>query len=229
MANQTVKKKISEIDTAELPQRIKGLRKALGITQRQLAEGLSVSQGAVAQWEGGDVIPETKHLSRMAQLGGIDDELRAWLLAAAGVKVPESADDEGQMLRIPLFRDAVAAGSARVIDESEHEWLSVPRNLMQGGKIVALWVKGDSMYPLIMTGHLVFVDIADRDPHKLVEKMVAAREGNGVTIKWLRRDGNLFVLVPQRTSRNNPVRVFKAGDDVGIVGRVVKWIGEPPK
>ncbi|MCU1308251.1 MAG: putative prophage repressor, partial [Acidobacteriaceae bacterium] len=231
LTNNVVKKKNSGLIATELPLKIKGLRTvALRLTQGAMAKAVGVSQGAVAQWEGGTAFPEPKYLVKMAEMA-TDPADSQWFMRAAGI--PEKAGPEersSDLLEIPLFRDAAAAGTARVIDESEIEsYISVPRQFMRGGKIVALKVKGDSMSPLILENHVVFVDVNDRDPRRLVEKMVAARDDGGVTIKWLRQDGAQFVLVPQHTAKRNRVRVFKAEDDVGIVGRVVKWIGEPPK
>jgi SOS-response transcriptional repressor LexA len=73
----------------------------------------------------------------------------------------------------------------------------------------------------------VIIDAAQHDPKKLVGQMVAAREGDGVTIKWLRKDKNDYLLVPQHVSPKFPVRIMRDEDDWSVVGVVVKWIGYP--
>jgi SOS-response transcriptional repressor LexA len=83
------------------------------------------------------------------------------------------------------------------------------------------------MAPIINDGYVIVVDAAQRDPRKLVGKMVAAREDDGVTIKWLRKDKDAYLLVPQHVSPRIPVKIMRAEDDWGIVGVVVKWIGYP--
>jgi SOS-response transcriptional repressor LexA len=83
------------------------------------------------------------------------------------------------------------------------------------------------MSPIIGDGYIVIIDTSRRDPKKLIERMVAAREGDGVTIKWLRSDNGTFLLVPQHVTPRHQVRVMRADGDFSIVGEVVKWIGQP--
>ena len=45
------------------------LRTAIGLTQRGLADLLSVSQRAVAEWEAGSSYPKTEHLKQVIALG----------------------------------------------------------------------------------------------------------------------------------------------------------------
>ena len=96
-----------------------------------------------------------------------------------------------------------------------------------GGKLRAFRVSGDSMAPIVNDGYIVVVDVAQQDPKRLTEHMVAAREGDGVTIKWLRKDKDVYLLVPQHVSPRIPVRIMRQEDDWGIVGVVLKWIGYP--
>ena len=84
------------------------------------------------------------------------------------------------------------------------------------------------MAPVVGDGYIVIVDVSRRDPKKLVERMVAAREGDGVTIKWLRRDGDTYLLVPQHVTPRHQVRIMRQEGDFSIVGEVIKWIGQPP-
>jgi hypothetical protein len=58
----------------------------------------------------------------------------------------------------------------------------------------------------------VLIDLTQKDPKRLVNDMVAARDAEGgVTIKWLRKIGNYYMLVPQHTSAAPPA----ANDRVG--------------
>lgn len=53
-------------------------RKAAGITQEQVAAALNVTQGAVSQWERGEVLPTIPNLVKLARLLGctVDDLMR---------------------------------------------------------------------------------------------------------------------------------------------------------
>ena len=82
------------------------------------------------------------------------------------------------------------------------------------------------MSPMLEEGYIALIDVAQKTAGKLIGRMVAAREEDGITIKWLRREGDLYLLVPQNA--RHPIRVIKPDGDFSIVGKVVKWIGEPP-
>lgn len=49
---------------------LRSLREKTGLTQEQVAKDLSVTQGAVSQWERGETFPQTKFLVALAKLYG---------------------------------------------------------------------------------------------------------------------------------------------------------------
>ena len=231
-------------------QRIKDLRAKLGLNQTDFAKQLDTDQGSISKWEGGKVVPTPDALVRMASLADGVDKL--FFLTNAGVPseyfdgekmVPElemaaervvsraCGQKVGQEpIWVPLYKDAVAAGEPRQVLDDIEDWIPVTKRLMPpGSDLRAVHVSGDSMAPIICDGYVVIVDAARQDPRHLVGRMIAAREGDGVTIKWLRKDRDLYLLVPQHTSQRFPVRVMREGDDWGIVGAVVKWFGYPPQ
>jgi SOS-response transcriptional repressor LexA len=218
-------------DRAEMAQRIKTLRKVLGLTQHGFAATFGKTQSAVARWETGRDEPGPSVLIKMGDLAAPEE--RKWWYERAGVSRDEVEPKATNLKGVPLLRDAVAAGMGRSVDESavESHW-ELPRDWFPpGSRIVALKVVGSSMAPIVQEGYIVLVDVADRSIKKLIGQMVAAREGDGVTLKWLRKEGKFLQLVPQHTSRDHPVRIIEPGEEseFGIVGRVVKWIGMPPK
>ena len=60
---------MNQIKTGEL---IRQLRTASGLTQRELAERLSVSDKAVSKWECGNGSPDISLLSELAEVFGTD-------------------------------------------------------------------------------------------------------------------------------------------------------------
>lgn len=50
-----------------LGQRIAHQRRAVCLTQEQLAQRLGLTQGAIARWESGDTVPALRHRMRLAQ------------------------------------------------------------------------------------------------------------------------------------------------------------------
>ena len=194
-------------------------------SQTQLAQALGVSQGNIAKWENGKLKPPGHILALLARLA--PEEESAWWLAQAGVKLEHFSVVESEDRTIPVLKDAAAAGTARVINDAEIDYkLNLPRHIVpRGGKLVGLKVKGDSMSPILEDGYIVLVDVSQRDPEKLIDRIVAASNGDGVTLKWLRRYEDTYMLVPQNASSRHPVRIIRGHGDWSIIGEVVKWIG----
>ena len=131
---------------------------------------------------------------------------------------------------VPLLRDPAAAGSPLAVRDGDVEQIiQLPRQwLPRGGKLFALRVSGDSMSPILLDGHVVIVDVSKNEAAKLVQHMVAARDSDGVTIKWLRKEADIYMLVAQHTAPEYGVRFLKPLGDFDLVGEVVMWIGQPP-
>ncbi len=155
-----------------------------------------------------------------------DDE-RVWWYEQAGVEpVQATADRE-----IPVLKDAAAAGTPRAINDKEIDYtIKLPKNVIPaGGKLVGIPIEGDSMSPILETGYIAFIDATPRSLEKMAGKMVAARDSDGVTVKWLRKQSkDLYLLVPQHTSPRHQVQVVQKDGDWSIVGEVITWIGFPP-
>jgi SOS-response transcriptional repressor LexA len=225
------RKRISPSELQSLARKIKELRVGLAITQVQLAEKCSVKQATVARWEKGQDRPPGQALIVMGRLAGEPDKW--WWFQEAGLQDADfgSLQSESRYALIPLLKDSIAAGIGRIVTESEIDnYLTFPKEWMpQRTSLTALKVRGDSMSPIIESGYIVLVDTSQRDPKSLIGDMVVAREGDALTVKWLRKEASFYQLVPQHTSIRHPVRILTEGQDFGIVGKVVKWIGEPPK
>lgn len=133
------------------------------------------------------------------------------------------------MRAIPVLRDAAAAGTARVVDEREIEYtLILPRQMLRSASnIVGVKIYGDSMSPVLEANYIALIDCSRRNAIDLINKIVAARDGDGITVKWLRREDGFYLLVPENTDLRHPIKVLKAEADCSIVGEVVKWIGTP--
>lgn len=51
---------------------IRNRRKAIKMSQEELAKALGVTQGNVSQWENGDSMPRINKLEKLAEVLGID-------------------------------------------------------------------------------------------------------------------------------------------------------------
>jgi SOS-response transcriptional repressor LexA len=210
--------------------RFKGLRQNRGLSQSQIGEMLGVSQGQVAKWEKGDQTPSSAAFWKISQM--CDEVEKEYWKKLAGPRDVEYVPTHSAVAILPLLRDAAAAGTPRAVNEQEiEERFEIPKKwLPSNGKYYAVRVFGDSMAPVLLDGHIVVVDIARREATQLVRSMVMARdEDGGVTIKWMRKAGLIFSLVPQNTSQDYDVQYLKPHGPFELVGEVVMWIGTPPK
>jgi SOS-response transcriptional repressor LexA len=233
----------------EVRDRIRALRKRLGLDQIPFAQLLGLTQSAVSKWERGLAEPSAEVYGKLSRLCKDDEEARFFKERLMGSSpellrmVDEMSQKKGsniprqkftpeevtsETVAIPLLKDAAAAGLPRLIQEREiAEKLLLPRKWFPDAQAVrCIRVKGDSMSPILEDDYIVAIDTTQADPRKLVGQMVAAGDPEGgVTVKWLRRTGSNLILVPQHTSvRHNPV-VLEPG--WRIIGRVLFWIGKP--
>jgi SOS-response transcriptional repressor LexA len=227
LVNKIIPFRNKSMSTNQIAEGVHRVRKALGYTQTQFAQALGVSQANVAKWESGKLNPPGQIFAAIARMA--PEEEQAWWMKLAGVVQMQPPEDE-VMRTIPLLRDSSAVGTPRSGAQAEIEaMLSLPRFMLpRGGKITAFHVKGNAMAPYIHDGYIVLVDETQRDPGKLVNKMIAARDDEGVSVKWLRQDVGYYLLVPERVTAKTPVRVLKKEDGWGILGAVVKLLGDPP-
>lgn len=75
-----------------LQQKLKYLRKQMGISQLELAEKLKVSRQAVSGWEAGRSKPSTENLQCMGKLYSVSLE---YLLDDDGHELPQKKEDQG--------------------------------------------------------------------------------------------------------------------------------------
>lgn len=72
-----------------ISQNIQAARKALGLTQEDLANRLSVARQTVAKWESGESLPGLENAYALAKLLGVSvDDLIAHNKAATGYPIP---------------------------------------------------------------------------------------------------------------------------------------------
>jgi SOS-response transcriptional repressor LexA len=108
------------------------------------------------------------------------------------------------------------------------EFLTLPAHWFKDeSELCAVMDSGSSMEPIINDQSIVIIDTLHKHPRDLVGSMVAVRHTLGVAVKWLRRNANVYLLMPQQASADDPVIVLRPKSDLSVIGRVVKWIGTP--
>lgn len=220
-------------------------------TQVEFARLCSVSQVAVSRWESGIDQPTSSAYARLAMLAG--ESYRGYFSDLSGLppqypggekwfqrteglavsRVPgfirqkEPIVEENR--KIPFLRDAALAGTPMGTDQQFiAEFLTLPAHWFKDeSELCAVMVSGSSMEPIINDQSIVIIDTLHKHPRDLVGSMVAVRHNDGVAVKWLRKDANVYLLMSQHASADDPVIVLRPKSDLSMIGRVVKWIGTP--
>ena len=202
------------------PQRLKQLRKELGLSQKSLSEHLGVTQQAVGKWETGRSSPDPTTLARLAELL----ETSADYLLGISEQPTEPAAPSLPYAESPIpVIGTVRAGYGSLAFEEDYgvEYACVkdPANYFY------LVVKGDSMEPRIQDGDLALVHRQPTLENGDLGVMVFG-EGEGTLKKYIQR-GNAVILQPFNPAYEEKVIRGEELNQLFIAGKVVetkaKW------
>lgn len=243
VTNMNVKKNIgSQLGGVSLGEQIKAFRRdILGADQKAFARLLGVSQAIVSQWESGRYMPSAMALMAIGRIDSVNK--RFWfekagheyaviedLLDVYKKEHPGWEQGASSSRSVPLLRLSDAPMElGEIKPEHIERVITVPKYwLPPDGEMAAFNVEDDSMAPLLEPNFTVFVDISKRDPKKLLDKMVLAKDDEGVKIRWLIRDLGMYLLMPQDTQRHRMTELNTQKSHC-VVGEVVKYIGHPTR
>ena len=202
------------------PQRLKQLRKEMGLSQKSLSEHLGVTQQAVGKWETGRSSPDPATLARLAELL----ETSADYLLGISEQPAESAAPSlpyGES-PIPVIGTVRAGYGSLAFEEDygvEYACVKDPESYFY------LVVKGDSMEPRIQDGDLALVHRQPTLENGDLGVMVFG-EGEGTLKKYIQR-GNAVILQPFNPAYEEKVIRGEELNQLFIAGKVVetraKW------
>ena len=162
--------------------RIVELRGKKGMSQNDLCSalllhGIDISRTALWKWEKGNSVPDAYHLIALSKVFGVDalsfftsnpgtpvlnelgmkkvEDYREDLIAAG--RYSFSANDECEMIEMPISLLSASAGPGAFLDEGNFEMVSVRRSEVPDGADFGLHVNGDSMEPVFTQDQLVWV------------------------------------------------------------------------
>ena len=202
------------------PQRLKQLRKEMGLSQKSLSEHLGVTQQAVGKWETGRSSPDPATLARLAELL----ETSADYLLGISEQPAEPAAPSLPYAESPIpVIGTVRAGYGSLAFEEDYgvEYACVkdPANYFY------LVVKGDSMEPRIQDGDLALVHRQPTLENGDLGVMVFG-EGEGTLKKYIQR-GIAVILQPFNPAYEEKVIRGEELNQLFIAGKVVetraKW------
>lgn len=198
------------------------IRKARGLTQRQLAERLNTTDVSISRYEKEDQRLTLPLLRRLARELGCT-------VAALASEADIRAEGSTQLIFVNTYDVEASAGDGTVVDEDhitgslafQPDWL---RSVTQAGPpdLGVIQVRGDSMNPTLVEGDHVLVDFTQVTPR--ADGIFVIRYDDAVQVKRVALHP-VSMLVTVRS--DNPV--YPEWPDLptsalDIVGRVI-WLG----
>jgi phage repressor protein C with HTH and peptisase S24 domain len=145
---------------------------------------------------------------------------------AETIKVSVEDKESGKFVGVRMLKRVIHAGVDGIEGDFEYDdgiILSLPldwveQKRLRAENLVALKVKGESMYPTMREGNVVIVNTADRMP--MDGELFAVNHNHKPVVKRLEREGGSWYLasdnrLPQYTRRS-------VDEETQIVGRVVR-------
>lgn len=131
--------------------RIRELRRAKGMTLKQLGDVLGMAESTISQYETGKRQPDNETIWKLGEFFGVTV---GYLL---GVENDRNESTQPNAVRIPVL-GSIPAGIPIEAIEDIIDWEEIPTSMCSGGReYFALLVKGDSMWPDYLPGDVVIV------------------------------------------------------------------------
>lgn len=202
-------------------------RTELGITQKEVADFVGVSEATVSRWESGhinnmrrDRIAALSKILRMSPLAimGIDD-------TDLSTRLPNMISIDARTFRVPIV-GRVAAGRPIVADEEIIGYEYIDNKYSKDGhEYFGLRIVGKSMEPTIMDGDIVIVRRQNYVENG--EIAIVLIDGEEATAKEIKESADGITLIGHNAAVYTP-HFYSAQEvknlPVQIIGRVVQSI-----
>ena len=184
-------------------------RKALGLTMKQVAELVGVSEATISRWESGQ-IANMKRDKISAYAKALRVKPAFIMTGETGEDLPKSAIPYNETRYAPIL-GSIPAGLPVLAVEDIQGYASIPYR--DDEDYFFLRVSGESMSGAgIHTGDLVLIR---HQPCAEDGQIVAARvNGDEATLKRYKRQGDMIMLLPENPDyepRIVPISDFEAG------------------
>lgn len=180
-------------------ERIKQLRLREGLTLKEVAKSLGISEATAQRYENENGIKNIPYesLEKYAALFGVSPSyFMGW------DSKQENNESKKSVARIPVL-GYVAAGIPIEEIEDIVDWEEIPAEWLRGGKkYFGLVLRGDSMEPRMYDGDVVIVQ--KQDDAESGEYVIAAVNGDHATCKRLMKYRDSIALV-SLNSKYNPM------------------------
>lgn len=173
---------------------IKSKRLELGMTMKELAEKVGVSEGTISRWESGEIANMRRNVivSLAKALNTTPAVLMGWT---------EPAPNEACGIRIPVL-GTVVAGLPMYASENIIDYEEITPQLAATGEYFALQIKGRSMEPRIYEGDVVIV--RRQDDVDSGDTAIVLVNGDEATIKRVKKSPEGVTLIANNVAVYEP-------------------------
>ena len=203
-------------------ERLRVLRKQLGISADDVAKALNVSRATIFRYEKGDI--EKVPGSKLEPLAKVLHTTPAYLMGweedqSAQPSLPPDAIPYAPTQRIPIL-GRISAGLPLYAEEQIEGYTYTDLN--HGGEYFALRVHGDSMNAIrIYDGDLLI--IRKQDVVEDGEIAVVMVNDDEATVKCWHRRENIVMLEPKSTNPTHQIQIYDAKETpIRVIGKVVQ-------
>ena len=193
--------------------RIREARKAAGLTQRQLADKIGVSNTSISNWENSFSMPDPDTIQHLCWALNVQPN---YFFGAALSSIP-GIIPMPEMRKVPLI-GTIACGAPILADEHIEEYIDIPRHIQAD---FALACKGDSMINArIFDGDIVY--IRQQDTVENGEIAAVLIDGDA-TLKRVRIHPDRIILEPENPMYDPLVYRNEEMNTVRILGKAVAF------
>lgn len=194
---------------------IKSKRLELGMTMKELAEKVGVSEGTISRWESGEIANMRRNV-----IVSLAKALNITPAVLMGWSEPDPIEARG--VRIPVLGRVVAGIPIEAItDIIDYE--EIPAQMAKSGTYFALQVKGRSMEPTLHEGDVVIV--RQQPEVENGEIAIVLVNGNDATVKEVKEGPDGLTLIGHNVGVYSPhfyTREQIQNLPIRIIGKVVE-------
>jgi len=201
---------------ATFNERLRDLRKASGLTQKQLAQDLELGESTVSMYEQGSREPDFELLTRITDYFNVDVN---FLLGRIDNQVFAPVSRIVRAKKIPVY-GRISAGSPFTAIHDDLGEIDIPGWLAKKDNLFGLIVSGDSMNRIIPDGYIAVLQKTSVLENGDVGAILV--NGDDATLKRFIRLTDYIVLEPLSFNPvHKPFMFSKDEPDVQVLGKLV--------